>query len=350
MAGTSREIVTQSLTFKHPARMPRDLWVLPWAEERFGDALAEMRRRFPGDFTGPSYVYGPSLRAKGDPYAKGVFTDDWGCEFVNIHGGVIGEVRDPLVKDITDRSMVAPPYEMLPDNIVKARDTVNRSCGQTNMFVRGGCNPRPWERYQFLRGTQNAMMDIMSPEDGGAALINTIHEFFLKEVEFWVSTDIDAISFMDDWGAQHQLLIPPAVWGHLFKPLYKDYCDLAHAKGKFAFMHSDGNIQEIYEDLIEVGVDAINSQLFCMDMQVLAKKAKGKITFWGEIDRQHVLPSKDPQAGRNAVRKVAQHLYDPAGGIIAQFEFGPGANPQTALAIFEEWEQVQKEANREQRP
>jgi len=155
-----------------------------------------------------------------------------------------------------------------------------------------------------------------------------------------VKTDVDAIMFMDDWGSQNQLLIPPRVWKELFKPLYKDYCNLAHSNGKFAFMHSDGHILEIYEDLIEVGVDAINSQLFCMDFAELEKKAKGKITFWGEIDRQHILPSTNSQDGRNAVREVAKYLYDPSGGIIAQFEFGAGANPETALAVFEEWSRI----------
>ena len=132
------------------------------------------------------------------------------------------------------------------------------------------------------------------------------------------------------------------MWREYFKPIYREYCAAAKAEGKFVFMHSDGYIQEIYEDLIEVGVDAINSQLFCMDMDVLAEKAKGKITFWGEIDRQWILPDENPQIARDAVRKVADKLYDSAGGTMAQFEFGLGANPQSALAVFEEWEKISK--------
>jgi len=49
-------------------------------------------------------------------------------------------------------------------------------------------------------------------------------------------------------------------------------------------------------------------------------RAMGQITFWGEIDRQHVLPSPDPEVGRKAVRRAARHFYDPRGGTIAQFE------------------------------
>ena len=180
-------------------------------------------------------------------------------------------------------------------------------------------------------------------------LLKKIHEFYLRELEFWANSAVEAITFMDDWGAQHQLLIPPNIWREMFKPLYKEYCDLGHSEGKFVFMHSDGCITEIFEDIVELSVDAINSQLFTMDLAELATKAKGKLTFWGEIDRQHILPSQDAQAGRDAVRQVAAFLYDVSGGIIAQFEFGAGANPKTALVIFDEWEKIEKEARRDGR-
>lgn len=343
MPQTSRELVTHCLTFEYPERVPRDLWLLPWASDRYPDVVAEIQQKWPIDFVTTEYFYPPSSRIKGDPYQMGIYSDEWGCVFVNYQKGLIGEVKTPLIDDIKDWKHVRPPYEQLPGNIEPAKKIINDFYAKTDRFVLANCCPRPWERYQFIRGTENAMIDIMMPDEGGAELLRLIHEFYLKELEFWVKMDVDAIRFMDDWGAQHQLLIPPPIWGELFKPLYKDYCELAHTHGKFAFMHSDGHILEIYEELIQVGVDAINSQLFCMDFSELEKTAKGKITFWGEIDRQHVLPSEDTQSGRDAVRKIARHLYDPAGGIIAQFEFGAGANPNTALTIFDEWMELENE-------
>ena len=344
MSQTPRDIVERCLRFEHPERMPRDLWVLPWARAHHPDALASLEKRFPSDFGVAADVYQPSPRVQGDPYALGIHVDEWGCRFTNIHGGVIGEVREPVVREPDDFERVEPPYETLPADANAARDAVNRAYAADDRFIRAACCPRPWERYQFLRGSENAMIDIAEPARHVRALLRKIHEFYLTELEFWLTTDVDAIGFMDDWGAQQQLLIPPSTWREVFKPFYKDYCELAHAHGKWAFMHSDGHTQAILGDLIEVGVDAINAQLFCMDMAEIARIGKGKITFWGEIDRQHVLPSPDPQAGRDAVRKVARHLYDPAGGIIAQFEIGPGSNPAVALAIFEEWETVQRES------
>jgi len=338
MPQTSREIVTRCLKFETPERIPRDLWLLPWASTRFPDKVAEINQRFPTDFSRPDYFYTPSKRQKGDPYVIGSYTDEWGCEFVNIQAGVHGEVETPQISDIKDWQQVQPPYEQLPENVDQAREKINRYYAESDKFVIANCCPRPWERYQFLRGTENAMIDMVVPEKGVSELLQLVHEFYLRELELWVKMDVDAISFMDDWGTQNQLLIPPRIWREIYKPMYRDYCDLAKAHNKFVFMHSDGHISEIYPDLIELGVDALNSQLFCMDLNYLAECAKGKITFWGEIDRQHVLPSNNPQVGRDAVQEVAKHLYDPAGGIIAQFEFGPGGNPDTALAIFDEWE------------
>jgi hypothetical protein len=340
MSQSSREIVRRSLTFERPERVPRDLWTLPWAEQHYPGELAAIRERFPSDFAPSPAVYSPSPRISGDPYRRGLYTDEWGCTFVNIQEGAIGEVREPLLPDLALAGTFSPPYEILPADVGRARDTVNRACGATEKFVLSDSCARPWERYQFVRGSQNALMDVASPEEESEEILKAIHGFYMRELEFWVRTEVDGVRFMDDWGAQRGLLISPRTWREVFKPLYKEYCDIAHAHGKFIFMHSDGDIQEIVPDLVEIGVDALNSQLFCMDLDALAAKGKGRIAFWGEIDRQHVLPSRDPEAGRRAVREVARHLYQPSGGIIAQLEFGLAANPETVLAVYDEWEKV----------
>jgi hypothetical protein len=332
--------MTRCLTFQTPERLPRDLWLLPWATTRHPAEVAQLLARFPSDIVRPTDCgYRPSARRQGDPYELGKSTDEWGCVFENIQAGVHGEIREPIIPEITDLSALQPPDEILPDQPQAGREAINRFCAGTEFFVIANACPRPWERYQFLRGSENALADMANPDDPPVqALLRAIQDFYLKEIEFWVSTDVDAIMFMDDWGSQTSLLIPPSTWREVFKPLYRDYCNLARRHGKFVFMHSDGYILDIYQDLAEIGVHAINSQIFCMGLEQVAAAAKGKLTFWGEIDRQHIIPSANPEAGRAAVRQVLQHLGDPRGGIIAQLEFGPGGNPRTVQAICEEWE------------
>ncbi len=59
-------------------------------------------------------------------------------------------------------------------------------------------------------------------------------------------------------------------------------------------MHSDGYTFRIFPDLIDLGLDAFNTQIFCMGVDKL-EQFKGKITFWGEIDRQHLLVDASPE-------------------------------------------------------
>lgn len=337
---TSRELVRRTLTFDNPQRVPRQLWALPWAYSTYPEEMEELEARFPSDITYAPDVYQKSSKRQGDAYEIGEFVDEWGCVFENVHGGVIGEVKKPIIDDLSKAAELVPPYEVLPVDTELARNKVNEFCSDTDKFVLAPCFPRPWERYQFLRGTENALMDVMTMEDNVKEMFETIHNYYMKELEFWVTTDVDAIWFMDDWGSQLQLLIPPQIWRQLFKPMYKDYCDIAKANDKFTFMHSDGCILEIYQDLADVGLNAINSQIFCMDMAEIADKVKGRLTFWGEIDRQHILCSTNTQDAVDAVEKVKKNLYNPSGGVIAQFEFGPGTNPEIATAIFEAWDKV----------
>ncbi len=337
---TPRELVTRCLRFETPSRVPRDLWMLPWATNRYADRVAEIMKKFPPDILSAPEVYGTSPRQRGWMYGREDYTDEWGCVFHHLEEGVLGEVRDPILPDLSAWGSIRPPLEILPEDPAGARERINRFCGATEAFVLAPTFARPWERYQFIRGSVDALLDVARPDERMRALLGRIHEFYLREMEIWCSTDVDAVWFMDDWGAQGSLLISPRTWRELFKPFYKEYCALAHSRGKFIFMHSDGFILPLYPELIDAGVDAVNSQLFCMDMAALARTAKGRITFWGEIDRQHVLASPDPEEARKAVREVARHLYDRRGGVIAQCEFGPGGCPDSVMAVFDEWDLV----------
>lgn len=342
---TSREIVCKAIQFQHPPRLPRHIWYLPWAGMNHPEKVKHLEETYPSDIVFPPLdgVYQPSGRVKGDPFAIGTYVDEWGCAFDNIQAGVIGEVTQPMITAPEDWKQIQPPWETLPSNKTQARDVVNRFCGSTDKYVRTPCHPRLWERYQFLRSSEEALCDMADDDPEIDRMLKHIHDFYLAEMEFWASTDVDGLFIMDDWGSQLNLLIQPELWRTRFKPLYREYAAMAKASGKHLFMHSDGQIMDIYPDLIEIGIDALNSQLFCMDMTKLETIAKGKITFWGEIDRQHVLVSEDPEVGREAVRQVARHLYDPSGGIIIQFEYGPGAHYETLLAVLDEWEHVQQE-------
>lgn len=336
MAATSRELVLQTLNFEGPSRAPRDLWALPIAHLNHPQELRAIAEAFPSDFAavGGHEAERPPATV-GDPHEPGLFTDDWGCTFTNLQRGVIGEVKTPLVYDwAADRHKVQLPTWALSID----PDSVNRDCASSDKFVFAGCCPQPFERLQYIRTSENLYIDLAEQEPAFLAFVREMHAFHCDLMERWARTDVDALRFNDDWGSQRDLLISPALWRELFKPMYRDFAQIAHARGKKLFMHSDGHILSIYPDLIEIEIDAVNSQLFCMGIDALAPYA-GRITFWGEIDRQHLLPFASTDEVDVAVRQVKRALWRD-GGCIAQCEFGAAARPENVRQVFATWDSL----------
>jgi len=331
---TSRERVIRALNCRNPDRAPRDLWYLPGVELYRRDELEAVLERYPTDFHGPDARYGVGKLSRGTPNTVGNSTDEWGCVWYVAEKGVVGEVKEHPLADWDALDDLAAPWELLDQADFGA---VNAQCTKTDRFVRAGTSVRPFERMQFLRGSENLFMDLACQPPELGVLRDRLHEFYLREIELWAQTNVDGVAFMDDWGSQGNLLIDPALWRTLFKPLYADYCAILKRAGKYVFFHSDGYIEPIIEDLIEIGVDALNSQLFCMDIEELAARFKGRITFWGEICRQHVLPFGSVDEVCAAVRRVRQALDDGSGGVIAQCEWGLRDPRENIEAVYETW-------------
>jgi len=329
-----REIVRRTLEFDSPPRVPHQVWALPWAEIHHPAAVQEVRDRFPDDIVGcPSFLH-EDPPGHGDRYAVGTSVDEWGCEFHNLEAGIIGEVKRPQLTDWADVDRVRVPRECLTVDV----DQVREFCRGEERFVLAGCCPRIFEQLQFIRGTEDLLCDLVDPPPELETLIRRMHEFYLEQIHLWGKTDVDGIMMMDDWGSQQSLLISPRMWRRLFRPLYEDYFRSAREYGKYVFFHSDGQIADVYADLVELGVHAINSQIFCMGVPELGARFAGQVTFWGDFDRQHLLPNGTRADILAAAESMREHLYRD-GGLIAQTEFGPGSRPENVITYLEYWDE-----------
>lgn len=329
---TPRERVRKTLTFDRPDRIPRQVWILPWAERSYPDDVVSLKNRFPDDIAQAPVEYRNSIGTIGDRYKVGTYIDEWGCVFENIHDGIIGIVQKPLIADWDDLDRFRTPDRVLSLD----RKHVDTFCKNTDCFVIAGTVVRPFERLQFIRTMTQALIDLAEQPTELFTLLDHIHRHYLREVEMWASTRVDAINLMDDWGTQNSLITSPEIFRTIFKPMYREYVAIARRYDKYVFMHSDGYITEIIPDLIEIGIDALNSQIFCMGVRELGDRFRGRLTFWGEIDRQTLLPRGTCKEICEAVKEVYEAMYD-SGGVIAQCEFGPGAKPENVFAVFETW-------------
>jgi len=159
----------------------------------------------------------------------------------------------------------------------------------------------------------------------------------MKYLDYWLDMDVDAVGFTEDWGTQISLLISPELWRAMFRPVYKKLFDKIKSAGKFVFFHTDGYILDIYPDLIELGADAINSQIWCMGVENVAEIGAGKVTFWGELDRQGFLPFGSPADVRAGAELMKKLLFVNGGGLIGQGEIGPDVPLENIKAMLSCW-------------
>jgi hypothetical protein len=331
---TSRDRVILSLNHQPVDRIPRDLWISPELLAHGSDEVEEMRFRYPADIIRPQFRYPRGERTQGRRREVGEYTDAWGCTWRIPRRGIVGELLHPPLTEWSAWDSYRPPVETLERADLSE---VNRSCAAAPQFVLFWSQTSPFERLQALRGPEAALADLGQGTQKLRQLLEMIHEFNCREMQLWAASDVDGVVFMDDWGSETGLLVSPELWREWFKPLYGQYCDILHARDKYVFFHSDGNITDIFGDLVQLGVDAINSQLFSMDLERLAAEYRGQVTFWGEIDRLHLLPQKGPNDIRAAVRRVQRALDYGRGGLIAQCEWGPGVSFHNISAVFEQW-------------
>jgi uroporphyrinogen decarboxylase len=81
-------------------------------------------------------------------------------------------------------------------------------------------------------------------------------------------------------------------------------------------MHTCGCIQDIVDDIIEIGVDILNPlQAGANDLSYVKSRAKGRLTLYGGID-SHTVATADPHTVTECARKMLSLLGD-GGGYIA---------------------------------
>lgn len=148
-----------------------------------------------------------------------------------------------------------------------------------------------YERAWSLRGTENILMDFLVNPEFVKKLLAKITDYNITQFEKAVTYDIDAVYFGDDWGQQSGLIMGYEMWKeYIFPELKRMYTKVKEA-GKYVMIHACGDVDELFPDLIDAGLDCFNPfQPEVMDVEALLKKYRGRLSFYGGLSIQKTLP------------------------------------------------------------
>lgn len=174
-----------------------------------------------------------------------------------------------------------------------------------------------FERAWTMRGMENLLTDMLLNPDFVDKLLDAIADFNMHLMDIILDYDIDCFYFGDDWGQQHGLIMGPKLWKRFIKPRMARMFKKAHDAGKYVALHSCGDIHELFPDLIEIGLDIYNTfQPEIYDVNEIKRLYGDRLTFWGGISTQQVLPFVSP----DEIKRVARYMMETMsynGGYIA---------------------------------
>ena len=194
-----------------------------------------------------------------------------------------------------------------------------------------------YERAWTMRGWENLMMDFYDHPAFVSDLLNSIADYNVAQVKKAVEFDIDAVYFGDDWGQQHGLQMGPHLWHQFIYPVLKRMYGVVRAAGKYVFIHSCGDVDELFDDLIAIGLNCFNPfQPEVMDVESLLERYRGRLAFHGGLSTQRTLPYGSVAEVRRATRRLLD-MGGAGGYILSPAHAVEGDVPlENMLAFIEE--------------
>jgi uroporphyrinogen decarboxylase len=176
-----------------------------------------------------------------------------------------------------------------------------------------------FDRLYFLRGFENLMHDLASSDPRLQVLIDRFQEHQLAQVRNIAKFHPDQVGFHTDIGGQDRLLLSPRLFRKYIKPLFKAVFQACRQANMHVYLHSDGHLLEIVDDLVECGVSVHDPQERANTIEGIEKQYKGKLCIDLDLDRQ-ALPFSTPESLDKRIKRAVETLNSPEGGFMIKAE------------------------------
>lgn len=189
-------------------------------------------------------------------------------------------------------------------------------------FTIGDVEISLFEMAWHLTGMEKYLVGMMQDTTWVEALNDRVEQWSTGLAIQLVEAGVDAIWLGEDLGSQTSTLMSPEEWRIRFKPRHKRMIrEMKKANPDIIIiMHSDGAVAPLIDDFIELGVDVYNPvqpNVEGSDPQNLKDRYGDRISFFGGIDQQELLPSGDIKRIQDEIKKRIKILGKNRGYLFA---------------------------------
>ncbi|MFX1309716.1 MAG: uroporphyrinogen decarboxylase family protein [Promethearchaeota archaeon] len=196
----------------------------------------------------------------------------------------------------------------------------------------------PWEGF----GLETFSRILAKPKQA-KKIFDDYGKFTLDLVKILAENGAKLIILWDDYGYKNGLFMRVENYRNYIFPWLKRICDAAHKLDSYILLHSDGDLMEIFEDIIKCGVNVLNpieptTANPEYDIFKLHQKYGDQITFCGNLSPQMLATGEISEIEAYAKRLIRE--LAPGGGYI--FSSGHSINPAISLNRFLAMQNIKK--------
>lgn len=238
-----------------------------------------------------------------------IVMEEWGF------GGIPGSLKHfleykyhPLANCITPEEVFSFDWpDIDADYRYEGLDEQIKNYKERGYAVMGEMYQTIYETTWLLRGMERTMMDFYENPEIIHAICDNMMERRIRQAQKFTSLGVDILRLGDDITCQTGLIMSLDCYREFFKERTRKIIQAAKKINPevLVFMHSDGKIDKLVPELIDIGVDILNPvQPECNDLQKVVSDFGDKISFWGGIGTQSVMPFGTPQEVETKVKET----------------------------------------------
>jgi uroporphyrinogen decarboxylase len=326
----NRENVFRALRRDNPESVPFDFYLCPAQVDEFkkrtGTSAYEEYFNFPMRSVGPGSTkltidykkFYKNLPEKAEPLS---WLSEWGVMGIAGSMAHFQEMLHPMADFQSIEEIESYPFPDLNEDY--RWEGVHKKVSELkekDLIVIGSMQMTIFETAWYLRGMDNFMVDMLAEPEFAEVLMDKITEIRSGMAERYAKAEVDILSLGDDVATQLDMMMSPELWRKLIKPrLAKVISSAKKCKPDILiFYHGDGNMQKIIPDLIEIGVEILNPvQPECMDPVEIKRLYGDRLSFWGCIGTQSILPFGTPEEVKATCKRLIEEVGKGGGLVLA---------------------------------
>lgn len=249
-----------------------------------------------------------------------------GLDWFGVEWEFVPAVLAPMVKPGTQRltdicnwkeELVFPDLNAVDWEAAAAKETANwdRENKISFMMLINGI----FERTHALMGFEDALCAMYEEPEAYKELVDAITDYKVEVIKIigkYYKPDV--LSFHDDFGANDRMLMSVDLWEEFFKEPLRRVIEETHRQGIIYEHHSCGYIEPIFDQLVELGIDAIDPLQITNPVRQMKNKYQDRVTFVGGYDNQNVYDR--PGVTEEEIRQETARAMDemaPGGSFVA---------------------------------